>query len=130
MKKTLIATVVVFIAWEALDFLIQGALLHSAYAASPALWRPQAEIKMTLLLLTVLVSALCFCTIYAKWVHPKELKTGLLFGLWFGIAVGIGMGFGTYSVQPIPYTMAFTWFLGTAVEGAIGGLIAAAVIKD
>lgn len=130
MKKTLIATVVVFLAWEALDFLIHGVLLHAAYAAAPALWRPQAEMKMTLLLLTVLVSALCFCTIYAKWVQPKELRTGLLFGLWFGIAVGVGMGFGTYSVQPIPYAMALTWFFGTAVEGAVGGLIAAALIKD
>lgn len=130
MKKTLIATVVVFLAWDVLDLLIHGVLLHGAYAASPELWRPQAETKMLLLYLTVLVSALCFCTIYAKWIYPKALQTGLLFGIWFGIAVGVGMGFGTYSVQPISYAMALTWFFGTVLEGAVAGLIAAALIRE
>jgi hypothetical protein len=130
MKKTLIATVVVFLVWGVLDFLIHGVLLHGAYAASPELWRPQAEMKLVLLYLAVLVSALCFCTIYAKWIQPRSLQTGFLFGLWFGIAVGVGMGFGTYSVQPIPYAMALTWFFGSAVEGAVAGLLAAALIRD
>jgi hypothetical protein len=130
MKKTLIATAVVFLVWDVVDFLIHGVILHGAYAASRDLWRPQAEMKLLLLYLTVLVSALCFCTIYAKWIYPKSLSTGFLYGLWFGIAVGVGMGFGTYSVQPIPYAMALTWFLGTAVEGALAGVIAAAVIRD
>jgi LytS/YehU family sensor histidine kinase len=130
MKRTLIATVVVFLAWDVLDFLIHGVLLQGTYAATPELWRPQAEMKMALMYLTVLVSALCFCTIYAKWVFPKSIQTGFLFGLWFGIAVGVGMGFGTYSVQPIPYVMALTWFFGTVVEGAVAGLLAAALIRD
>jgi predicted transporter len=86
--------------------------------------------KLLLLLLTVLATALCFCTIYAKWIQPKGIQTGLLFGLWFGIAQGLGMGFGSYSVQPISSVMALTWFLGTAVEGTVAGLIAAALIKD
>jgi hypothetical protein len=130
MKKTLIATLVVFLAWEVLDSLIHGLILRGAYAATPTLWRPQAEMKLLLLLLTVLATALCFCTIYAKWIQPKGIQTGLLFGLWFGIAQGLGMGFGSYSVQPISSVMALTWFLGTAVEGTVAGLIAAALIKD
>jgi hypothetical protein len=130
MKKTLIATVVVFLAWEVLDFMIHGVILHGAYAATPSLWRPLAEIKMPLLYLTVFAGALCFCTIYAKWIHPRGLPTALLFGLWFGVAKGVGMGFGMYAVSPIPYGMAFTWFLGTTVEGAVAGLLAAALIRD
>lgn len=130
MKKTLIATVVVFLVWDVLDFLMHGMVLHDAYASSPALWRPQAEMKMSLLYLTVLAKALCFCTIYAKWIQPRSVQTGLLFGLWFGVAMGIGMGYGTYSVQPIPGGMALTWFLGTAVEGAVAGWLAALLIRE
>ena len=130
MKKTLVATIVVFLAWEVLDAFMHGVILGGAYASTPALWRPRAEMKLLLLLLTVLATALCFCTIYAKWIQPRGIQTGLLFGLWFGIALGIGMGFGSYAVIPIPSVMAITWFLGSAVEGAAGGLIAAALIRD
>ena len=130
MKKTLIATVVVFLAWEALDALIHGMILGGAYASTPDLWRPRGEMKLLLLLLTVLATALCFCTIYAKWIHPRGIQTGLLFGLWFGIALGLGMGFGSYSVMPVPSSMALAWFLGRTVEGVVAGLIAAALIRD
>ena len=37
------------------------------------------------------------------------------------------MGYGTYSVMPIPYSMALTWFLGAVVEGAAAGLLVGSV---
>jgi hypothetical protein len=39
------------------------------------------------------------------------------------------MGYGSYSVMPIPYVMAFVWFLGSVVEAAIGGLVAGLIIN-
>jgi len=40
------------------------------------------------------------------------------------------MGYGSYSVMPIPCYTAFTWFLGSIIEAAIGGLILGAIIKE
>jgi hypothetical protein len=37
------------------------------------------------------------------------------------------MGYGTFSVMPIPYQMAFIWYCGTVVEGAVTGLIVGAI---
>ncbi len=128
-KNTLIATVVVFLAWCAMDFVLHGMILQSAYASTPALWRPLAEMKMGVLYFAVFIAALAFCWIYARLVSPKNLANGFQLGLWFGIAAGIGMGYGTYAVQPIPYVMALTWFVGHVVESAVAGLIVGAIIK-
>jgi hypothetical protein len=40
------------------------------------------------------------------------------------------MGYGSYSVMPIPYHMALTWFLGSVVEASVGGMIAGLIIKE
>ena len=71
-----------------------------------------------------------FVLIYALFFGKKGVGTGLAYGGLFGIGAGISMGYGTYSVQPIPYMMALSWFLGTLVEGILAGLIVGAIIKD
>jgi hypothetical protein len=129
-KKVLLAGVAVFIAWEALDLLIHGVLLGSAYAAQPELWRPQAEMKMGVMLAAVLISALAFAALYAYFVRPKSLATAVRFGLVWGIGVGVAMGYGTFAVMPIPNTMALTWFLGTVVQAGVAGAIAGLIIKE
>jgi hypothetical protein len=40
------------------------------------------------------------------------------------------MGYGTYSVMPIPYSMALTWFLGAVVEAALAGLLVGKIIHE
>jgi hypothetical protein len=58
------------------------------------------------------------------------VPTGLKYGLLFGLGAGVSMGYGSYSVMPIPYHMAFTWFLGSVVEATVGGLILGAIVRD
>jgi hypothetical protein len=119
-----------FILWSVLDFIIHGLILKSAYASTASLWRPMAEMKMGLMYVTVLITALAFSANYAYLVAKKSLMVGLTYGLLHGIAVGVGMGYGTYSMMPIPYCMALTWFLGTVIEGVLGGLLLGAIIKN
>jgi hypothetical protein len=40
------------------------------------------------------------------------------------------MGYGSYSVMPIPYHMALTWFMGTVIEAAVGGVILGAIVCE
>ena len=130
MKKILMATVVVFVAWVALDWIMHGMILQSAYASTPTLWRPMQEMKMGTLYFAVLMSALAFTWIYAKFVGKKSMGTGLAYGLWSGFGTGVGMGYGTYAVMPIPYMMAFVWFAGTVVEAGVAGIIVGSMIKE
>jgi hypothetical protein len=129
-KKIFLAAVVVFVLWSVSDFIIHGLILKSAYASTAFLWRPVAEMKMGLMYVTVFIAALAFSAIYGYLVAKKSSIVGVTYGLLYGIAVGVGMGYGSYSMMPIPYSMALTWFLGTVVEAVLGGFLLGAIIKN
>jgi len=130
LKRILLATVAVFVAWEVLDFVIHGLILRDAYAASPGLWRPMADMKMGLMYIVGAIAAFCFAGVYGWLVRPKSLNAALKFGLLSGIGAGVSMGYGSYCVMPIPYAMAFTWFAGTVVQALVGGLLAGVIIRE
>jgi hypothetical protein len=129
MKRTLLAVLAVFVAWSALDFVIHGVILASAYAATPQLWRPMPEMKTGLMYATVLVLAAAFVFIYARLISNKSVKTGLQYGVLYGLGAGVSMGYGSYSVMPLPYTIAFWWFLGSLIEFVVAGWITALIVR-
>jgi len=129
-KRVFLAVVAVFICWAVVDFVIHGILLQAAYVNTANLWRPMEEMRMGLMYVVTFLSCLVFVLIYALFFGKKGLGVGLAYGALFGFGAGISMGYGTYSVQPIPYMMAFTWFLGSAVEGVLAGLIVGAIIRE
>jgi hypothetical protein len=128
-KKIIWGAVAVFVLWSILNFIIHGMFLKSAYESTASLWRPMGEMKMGVLYISVFIAALAFSGIYGWLVDRKTLASGLRYGFLYGIAVGIGMGYGTYSVMPIPYFMALTWFLGTILEATLGGFLLGIIIR-
>ncbi len=129
-KKIILATLAVFITWSILDFILHGYILSSAYQVTAYLWRPMSEMKNGLMYVVKLLSALVFVTIYARLISPKNMNYAVSFGVLFGLGTGISMGYGTYSVMPIPYSMAFGWFLGTLVNTILGGFILGWLITE
>jgi len=127
-KKILLGGLAIFVAWEVLDFLIHGLILGSTYATVPNLFRAQADMKMGLMAVAALIGALAFAAVYAWFVNPKSLATGVKYGLVWGFASGVMMGYGSYSAMPIPYIMALVWFLGSWVEFTVAGLLAGLII--
>lgn len=128
-KRVIIGVLVVFIVWSALDYVIHGLMLQSTYEATSNLWRPMGEMKMGLMYVVSILVATFFVLIYAFFIQPKSIVTGLLYGLLFGLAMGISMGHGSYSFMPIPYSLAFSWFAGTVVEITLGGLLVGLIVK-
>ena len=130
-KRTVFGILTVFIVWSVLDFIIHGVILKASYEATADLWRPMDEMKTKMWIMYVagLISAASFVSIYAIFVAKRTVMTGFIFGLLFGVGVGAGMGYGTYSVMPIPYSMALTRFLGTVVEAAVGGALAGLIVS-
>jgi len=47
-----------------------------------------------------------------------------------GFGAGVAMGYGSYSVMPIPYHMALTWFLGTLAEALVAAVVVGLLVKD
>jgi hypothetical protein len=129
-KRVFFAVVAVFICWSVVDFAVHGMLLRESYAATASLWRPMGEMKMGLMYVVSLLSCLAFVLIYALFFGKKSLGIALAFGGLFGFGAGVSMGYGSYTVMPIPYSMALSWFLGTLAQGLLGGLIVGAIVKD
>ena len=130
MRRIGLAVIAVFAAWAVMDFVMHGMVLASAYAATPSLWRPMHEMKMAVMYLSVLIAAICFVLVYVLFFVRRGVSTGLWYGLLFGVGAGVSMGYGSYSVMPIPYHMALTWFLGTVIEAAVGGVILGAIVRE
>jgi hypothetical protein len=80
--------------------------------------------------LSVVISAVTFTLIYSLLVAKKRLAAGVTYGLLFGVATGVSMGFGSYAVMPISIFMASTWFLGSVIEAAVGGVIVGWMIRE
>jgi len=130
MKKAILAVIAVFVAWSAMDFVIHGVLLRASYAATASLWRPMGEMKTAVMYVTVFLASLCFVLVYALFFSRKGVPTGLQYGLLFGLGTGVSMGYGSFAVMPIPYHMAFTWFLGSVIEAAVGGMILGSIVRE
>ena len=128
-KKILLGGIAIFVAWEVLDFLIHGVILGSTYATLGNMFRAQADMKMGLMAAVTLIGALAFAAVYAWFVSPKSLVTGVKYGLVWGFGGGVMMGYGSYAAMPVPYVMALAWFLGSWVEFAVAGLLAGLIIK-
>jgi len=129
-KRIALGIVAVFVAWQALDFVLHGLILASTYQATAELWRPMAEMKMGLMRVVSLVAAACFVCLYAWLVRPKSWAAGLSYGLIFGAGTGFSMGFGTYSVMPVPQSLAIVWCVGSIVETAIAGLLVGWIVRE
>jgi hypothetical protein len=130
LKRILLAAVAVFVAWEVLDFVIHGVVLREAYAATPGVWRPMAEIKMGLMYVVGAIAAFCFAGIYGWLVRPKSLRAAINFGMLFGIGAGVSMGYGSFAVMPIPYVMAVTWFVGTLVQALVAAVLVGLIVRE
>ena len=130
MKKIIISSVVIFILWSIIDFLIHGLYLKEAYIETAHLWRSEEEIKMILNSVVVLIAASIFTSIYALLVDRKTMSSALIYGLLFGLSAGITMGYGFYAFSPIPYSMAATWFVINLVEGLVAGVILSMLLTE
>ncbi|MCB2203336.1 DUF2964 family protein [bacterium] len=127
--RILLAALAVFILWAGLDFVIHGLLLGAMYEQTKELWRPMAEVKFASGYLASFISAFFFVAVYGWLIKPKNMKNAVIYGLLFGLGVGTAMGYGTYAYMPIPYWMAFGWFLGSTVQGLLAGVLLGIIVK-
>lgn len=128
-KKWIIASIVIFILDQILIWIIHGIILKGCYEATAHLWRPTAEMNqmMWLMWLSGLIWAFLFVYIFAKGYEGKGLIEGFRYGIVIGIFFSLTTSLGTYSVQPIGFGLAASWFISGFIQIIIYGLIAALI---
>ena len=129
-KKLLLAVLAVFVTIGILDYIIHSMILMNIYSETKELWRPEGEMKMSVMYISNIISVFFFVFIYTKMVNPKNMKNAIMFGLFWGIAAGSSMGYGTYSVMPLPYSLAAGWFWSTIIEMTIAGAVMGLIVKE
>ena len=73
-RNPVVATIAVFVSWEVLDYIIHSMILMELYEQTASLWRPMEEMKMGMMVGTVLLSALVYVLIYSLLIKDKTLK--------------------------------------------------------
>jgi hypothetical protein len=128
-KRLVASSLMILIAWTALDVLIHRVLLQQTYEDNASLWRPFDQLNIVLIYVVTFVLIGTFVGTYWLLVRPKSLAAGIGLGSFIGLALGISAGFGTYIHMPIPLTLAWGWLIGGLLKGVAAGAILGAMIK-
>ena len=126
-KKLCLGVLAVFVVLAVCETIVNMLLLSSAYQATAALWRPEAEMKIWLFFVVYLFIAIFFTLIFSKGYEGKGVAGGLRYGFYVGMLMAVPMAYGTYAAMPIPYSMALQWFLYGLAEYLLCGMVVALV---
>lgn len=130
LKRTALTGFIIFIVWSLIDFVVHSNLLQATYEATADLWRPFEEMNILFMYLTSLVFSITIAALYAYFVSPKSLATGIKFGLILGFGFAVISAFGSYVYMPIPLSLAVSWFFTNWLEVLVAGAIAGFMIKN
>jgi|SRR3990172_2681538 len=128
-KKLLLATVVVGVVMNIVDFLVQGQLLAGLYATLPLFKR---EPPIPWLVFGDFVSALVFVWVYDRVQSSfgGGVKGGATYGLYAGILINFPTWIFAHLIfEGFPYSLAWTWTLVGVVWCVIAGAVAGALYK-
>ncbi len=127
MKRFLIASVVVYVVYQILGFLIHNVILSGLYESLQNLWR--SDQRTWIIWLTGLIWAVLFTFFYTKGYEGKGVMEGVRYGLWIGLFISIPMAFNLYVVLPVPGSLALQWFIYGLLQTIICGTVLAIVYK-
>lgn len=128
-KRFIIASLSVFVAIQAMEFLINWIILMPQYEALKEMWRPDMSSKMWIMYPIGLLVAFLFTYIFVKGREGKGLAEGVRFGLIIWLFVAVPMSLGYWVMFPIPFKLALWWIIFSLIEYIIAGLLVAAIYK-
>jgi len=135
MKKIVLAVAAVFVILLATDYLIHGMWLSSAYTqlqAEQNTFRSTAQMEQKTWIMWVgrLLFSAMFVWVYTRGLEAKPwlgqgVRYAILIWLFFGVPVALDQ----HVLYRVPYTLAITWMVVSAVQLVLIGLTTAAICK-
>ena len=131
-KKWVVASVVVFVVYEILSFVINSLVLMGMYEKLQEVWRTEADMssKMWIMYVVALLWSFLFVYIFTKGYEAKGWMEGLRYGFWIGLFLNIPMAFNQFAVYPITFNLAIWWFVLGMIQVMICGIVAAAIYSE
>ncbi len=130
-KRFVIAFIVVFVVLEITNYLVHGVILSSTYASEGVkeLFRPDMMSNMWIIWVTDIIWSFFFVFFFVKGYENKGIMEGLRYGFYMGIFFAMVSAYQTYAMYPIPYSLAFEWFIYGLIQFIILGYIVAMIYK-
>jgi len=130
-KKLLLATLVVGVVANVLDWIVHGTILQgSYYSQMPGLFRQDAPFAW--FIIGDFVWALVFVWVYARVYSSFSggAKGGATYGLYAGVLVNFPMNlFFNLTFKDFPYGLAWIWTIWGIIAFVIVGAVAGALYK-
>ena len=127
-KRFVLATLAVFVVYEAIDLLVHMVILGKTYQAM-RIWRPDMEQKMWIIYLAVLIFSAVFVYVYSKGYEGKGLIEGLRFGVITWALIKLPGILSQYVIYPVPYKLALKWLGFALIQMAVIGIIVSLIYK-
>jgi len=130
-KKVWIGFIVVFVAMVVLNFIVHGLILSSTYQTVEVskYMRPKADMDrlMWVYYIIYLIQSFFFSFIFSKGYEGKGIAEGIRYGLYMGLLLATPMAYASYATYPMPYSLAFQWFIYGIICYIILGILLAAI---
>jgi hypothetical protein len=126
-RKVLLGFVAVFVVVAIIDWIVNTMLMASVYAQIADLMRPEEEVKMWLIVICWIFFAFFFTFIFSKGYEGKGILEGVRYGLYVTGMMAIPAAYMTYATMPVPYGLAFQWWIYAAIENIIAGVVLALI---
>ncbi|MGZ4886504.1 MAG: hypothetical protein ACXVJK_02135 [Candidatus Aminicenantales bacterium] len=128
-KRFLVASLVIFVAVQAMEALINGVFMKSAYDSLSSLWRPDMMSKMWVMYVIAVLVALLVTYIFIKGREGKGVAEGVRFGILIWLFVSVPANHAMWVLLPIPYAMILRWTLFSLLEMLIAGILVAVIYR-
>ncbi|OHD72029.1 MAG: hypothetical protein A2W19_03555 [Spirochaetes bacterium RBG_16_49_21] len=128
-KRFIIASIVVYIVVQVLDFIIHGLILADTYKTLANVWRPDMMSLVWIFYAAGLVFAVLFVYIFIKGYEGKGILEGVRYGAIMGLFMNVIGMFGQYVMYPIPFLLSLQWFIYGMIEFIIAGMVVAAIYR-
>lgn len=130
-KKFVLAFIVVYVLLELTNYLVHGVILASTYNSEGVkeLFRPDMMSNMWIMWVTDLIWSFFFVFFFVKGYENKGIMEGLRYGFYMGIFFAMVSAYQTYAMYPIPYSLAFEWFIYGLIQFLILGYAVATIYK-
>jgi hypothetical protein len=128
-KRFFVASLVIFVVVQAMDFVINNVFLKTAYDSLSSLWRPDMMSKMWVMYVIGVLVSLLFTYIFIKGREGKGISEGVRFGIIIWLFVAVPMNHSMWVLLPIPYLLIFRWTLFALLKMLIAGILVAVIYK-
>ena len=89
----------------------------------------EMQSNMWIMWVMYFVLAFLFTFIFVKGYENKGIIEGVKFGIYIGLFYSFVLAYGNYAVYPIPYSLAFQWFIFGFIQSVIFGIAAVLIYK-